>query len=82
VQRADLVLVQLVLVGERLQLALVNVAALGGLLDQALGRRQIVQVNRLVQCNPFLARVGPLTAATPGDRRAGSPRRANRLFEL
>jgi hypothetical protein len=71
-----------VLVRERLQLALVDVAALGGLLDQAVGRREIVQMNCVVQWNPLLSR-GPLSqAAAPGGRRAGSPRRANRLSEL
>ncbi|TMM11238.1 MAG: hypothetical protein E6F98_11265 [Actinobacteria bacterium] len=43
-QRRDLVLAQLVLVGERLELPLLDEAALGGLLEQALGRRQIVQM--------------------------------------
>jgi hypothetical protein len=58
-QRAELVLAQLVLVRERLQLALVDVAALGGLLDQAVGRREIVQMDCVVQWNPLLSR-GPL----------------------
>jgi hypothetical protein len=72
-----------VLVRERLQLALVDEAALGSLLDQALGRRQIVQVNRLVQLNPFLrsCRAASWTAA-PGGRRAGSPRLADCLSKL
>jgi len=48
-----------VLVGERLQLALVDMAALRGLLDQALGRREIMQMNCVVQWNPLLSR-GPL----------------------
>jgi len=55
-----------VLVGERLQLPLVDGTALRGLLDEALGRRQIMQVNRLVQLSPFLGRMGRFEAAAPG----------------
>jgi hypothetical protein len=40
-------------VGKRHELLLVDEAALGGLLDEALGRRQVVQVNRVAQWNPF-----------------------------
>jgi hypothetical protein len=46
----DLVLGQLVLVGEGLELLLLDETALGGLLDEALGRRQIVQM-RVSQWN-------------------------------
>jgi len=42
-----------VLVGKRHELLLVDEAALGGLLDEALGRRQVVQMNRVAQLNPF-----------------------------
>jgi hypothetical protein len=42
-----------VLVGKRRELLLVDEAALGGLLDEALGRREVVQVNRVAQWNPF-----------------------------
>jgi hypothetical protein len=42
-----------VLVGKRRELLLVDEAALGGLLDQALGRREVVQMNRVAQLNPF-----------------------------
>ena len=53
-QRRELVVGELVLVGERHELLLVDETALGGLLDQALGRREVVQVNRVAQWNPFL----------------------------
>jgi hypothetical protein len=49
----ELILGELVLVREGLELLLFDEAALGGLLDQALGRRKIVQVNRVAQLNPF-----------------------------
>jgi hypothetical protein len=52
-QCGELVLAQLVLVRERLELALLDEAALGGLLEQALGRRQIVQMNRFAQWDSF-----------------------------
>jgi hypothetical protein len=52
-ERRDLVVGQLVLVGERDELLLLDEAALGGLLEQALGRREVVQMNRCVQLNPF-----------------------------
>jgi hypothetical protein len=44
-----------VLVGERHQLLLLDEAALGGLLEQPLGRREVVQVNRVGQLFPFLS---------------------------
>jgi len=59
-----------VLVGERRQLLLLDEAALGGLLEQALGRRQVMQMYRVAQLNPFLARVGPRLAASSGLPRA------------
>jgi hypothetical protein len=49
----DLVLLELVLVRQRFDLLLLDEAALGGLLEQALGRRQVMQMNRLAQLNPF-----------------------------
>src|SRR4051794_19585723 len=52
-QRRDVLLGELVLVGEGLQLLLLDEAALGGLLDKALGRRQVMQMNRVAQLNPF-----------------------------
>jgi hypothetical protein len=52
-QRSEIVLAELVLVGKRRELLLVNEAAFGGLLDEALGRREVVQVNRVAQWNPF-----------------------------
>jgi hypothetical protein len=49
-ERRDLVVGQLVLVGKGLELALLDEAALRRLLEQAVGRRQIVQV-RVSQWN-------------------------------
>jgi hypothetical protein len=54
-QRGKLVFLELVLVGERLELLLLDEAALGGLLEQALRRREVVQMNRFAQLNPFLS---------------------------
>ena len=48
-----LVVGHLVLVGQRLELPLLDETALGGLLEQALGRHQIVQMARLVQRRAF-----------------------------
>jgi hypothetical protein len=69
-QRGQLVLLELVLVGERLELLLLDEAALGGLLEQALGRREVMQMNRFAQLNPFLS---GRAAVAPWPRR---PRRA------
>jgi hypothetical protein len=52
-QAGEVVLAQLVLVGERLQLLLLDETALGGLLEQAIGRREVVQMNRVAQWSPF-----------------------------
>jgi hypothetical protein len=52
-QRGEVVLAELVLVGKRRELLFVDETALGGLLDEALGRREVVQVNRVAQWNPF-----------------------------
>ena len=70
-QRGQLVVGELVLVGQRLELLLLDEAALGGLLEQALGRGQVVQVNGLAQLNPFL--LGGRADREPRPRR---PRRA------
>src|SRR5581483_4840604 len=55
-QSREVVLGQLVLVREGLDLLLLDEAALGGLLAQALGRREVVQVNGLVQLCSFRSR--------------------------
>jgi hypothetical protein len=52
-ESGDVVLGQLVLVGERLNVLLLDETALGGLLEQALGRREVVQVNGVAQCYSF-----------------------------
>ena len=52
-ERGHLVVGKLVLVGQRLELLLLDETALGGLLEQALGRRQVVQMNSLAQFNAF-----------------------------
>jgi hypothetical protein len=51
-ERGDLVVAKLVLVRKRLDLLLLDEAALGGLLDQAVGGREVVQMNRFAQLNP------------------------------
>jgi len=64
-----------VLVGERLQLLFLDEAALGGLLDQALGRREVMQMNRVAQLNPFLGRGGAAASQPPWrPLRGGIPR--------
>ena len=65
-QRGEVVLGQLVLVGERLDVLLLDEAALGGLLEQALGRREIVQVNRVAQCGSFRSWMGGRIVGAPG----------------
>jgi hypothetical protein len=57
-QTGDVVLGQLVLVGESLDVLLLDETALGGLLEQALDRREVVQVNRVAQCVVPFARGG------------------------
>jgi hypothetical protein len=52
-ERRNLVVGKLVLVGQRLELPLLDETALGGLLEQALGRRQVVQVNGVAQLSAF-----------------------------
>jgi hypothetical protein len=49
-QTGDVVLGQLVLVGESLNVLLLDETALGGLLEQALDRREVMQMNRVAQC--------------------------------
>jgi hypothetical protein len=79
----ELVLVQLVLVRERLELPLLDEAALGGLLEQALGRRQIVQVNRFAQWDSFFLRSGSGALAAPrGLGPRSYPRWAGRPTDL
>jgi hypothetical protein len=72
-ERGQLVIGQLVLVGERLELLLLDKTALGGLLDQALGRREIVQVNRVAQFNPSLGRGGAASLRPPSTSVRGYP---------
>jgi hypothetical protein len=52
-----------VLVRQRLDLLLLDETALGGLLEQALGRREVVQMNRVAQLNPLRLVVGPAWAS-------------------
>jgi hypothetical protein len=52
-ETGDVVLGQLVLVGESLNVLLLDETALGGLLEQALDRREVVQMNRVAQCYSF-----------------------------
>jgi hypothetical protein len=75
-QRRELVVGELVLVGEGLDLLLVDEAALGGLLEQALGGAEVVQMYRVAQLIPFLSgmafwlRARPGVAPTRGSRSA------------
>jgi hypothetical protein len=71
-ERRDLVLGELVLVRERLQLPLVDEAALGGLLEQAVGRGQIVQM-RVSQRNLPLSVVGRALSRALGASARGVP---------
>jgi len=77
VERSNLLLGQLVLVGEGFELLLLDETALGGLLDEALGRRQIVQM-RLSQWNLPLSVVGTAPLAGPGAPARGMPATAGR----
>jgi len=52
-QAGEVVLGQLVLVRQRLNVLLLDEAALGGLLEQALDRREVMQMNRVAQCYSF-----------------------------
>jgi hypothetical protein len=61
----DVVLGQLVLVCERLDVLLLDEPALGGLLEQTLGRRKVVQVNGLAQLKILSVGMGCRIAA-PG----------------
>jgi hypothetical protein len=74
-ERGQLVIGQLMLIGERLELLFLDKTALGGLLDQALGRREIVQVNRVGQFNPSLGSWRGRLVAASFDVRARVPPR-------
>jgi hypothetical protein len=52
-ETGEIVLGQLMLVGESLNVLLLDETALGGLLEQALDRREVVQVNGVAQCCSF-----------------------------
>ena len=52
-ETGDVVLGQLVLVGESLNVLFLDETALGGLLEQALDRREVMQMNRVAQCCSF-----------------------------
>jgi hypothetical protein len=49
-EAGEVVLGQLVLVRQRLDVLLLDETALGGLLEQALDRREVMQMNRVAQC--------------------------------
>jgi hypothetical protein len=81
--RGQLVVGELVLVREGLELLLVDEAALGGLLDEALGRGQIMQVNRVAQFRSLSVVVGPQRRGLRGVGCAGMrPATAIALSEL
>jgi hypothetical protein len=65
-QAGDVVLGQLVLVGESLNVLFLDETALGGLLEQALDRREVVQVNRVAQCVVPFGREGLPDFGAPG----------------
>jgi hypothetical protein len=71
-----------VFVGKRRELLLVDEAALGGLLDQALGRREVVQMNRVAQLNPFRRGGAAGGAASLASGARFYPRLAVALCEL
>jgi hypothetical protein len=52
-ETGEIVLGQLVLVGESLDVLFLDETALGGFLEQALDRREVVQMNRVAQCCSF-----------------------------
>jgi hypothetical protein len=80
-ERLELILGELVLVREGLELLLLDEAALGGLLDQALGRRKIVQVNRVAQFNPFRSWWGRICgSASSASGGAGNAARESRCL--
>ncbi|HEY0345823.1 MAG TPA: hypothetical protein VGC59_14310 [Solirubrobacteraceae bacterium] len=70
------------LVRQRLDLLLLDEAALGGLLEQALGRREVMQMNRVAQLNPFPLWTGPLGTATWEGCAGYRPRVAVSLYVL
>jgi len=65
-ETGDVVLGQLVLVGESLNVLLLYETALGGLLEQALDRREVVQMNRVAQCVVPFGREGLPDFGAPG----------------
>jgi hypothetical protein len=67
-----------VLIGKRDELLLVDEAALGGLLDEALGRCEVVQVNRVAQWNPFRRGGAACGAASSASDCAGLPAMVDR----
>jgi hypothetical protein len=71
----EVVLGQLVLVRQSLDVLLLDESALGGLLEQALDRREVMQVNRVAQCRSFRSWWAAGFFSAPGGVRA-SPRGA------
>jgi hypothetical protein len=80
-QAGEVVLGQLVLVGESLNVLLLDETALGGLLEQALDRREVVQVNRVAQCVVPFARGGLPDVGAPAALH-GLPARCRHPSEL
>src|SRR5581483_2540946 len=77
-QSREVVLGQRVLVREGLDVLLLDEAALGGLLEQALGGREVVQMNRVAQLRSFrLGRAAGFRRPRGGSLR-GSPRSRHR----
>jgi len=74
-ETGDVVLGQFVLVRESLNVLLLDETALGGLLEQALDRREVVQMNRVAQCLVPFARDGLPVFGAPGGVNAASPAR-------
>jgi hypothetical protein len=62
----EVVLGELVLVRERLDVLLLDETALGGLLEQSLDRREVMQMNRVAQCVVPFARDGLPDLGAPG----------------
>jgi hypothetical protein len=80
-QAGEVVLGQLVLVGESLDVLFLDETALGGLLEQALDRREVVQVNRVAQCVVPFARGGLPDVGAPAALH-GLPARCRHPSEL
>jgi hypothetical protein len=62
----DVVLGQLVLVGESLNVLFLDETAFGGLLEQALDGREVMQMNRVAQCVVPFGREGLPDFGAPG----------------